>query len=280
MNKNEIAFCNDAGQDITVSRDDIRRLVCPDATDNEIDMFMAHCAAHKLDPIGSKDAYLVKYRGKDGSYGKASIITSYHVFNRRARKFPDYEGIRSGVVVLTKDGRVIHKNGCAVYGLLGETLIGAWAEVYVKGWAKPAYVEVSYDDFNTNKNNWKKMPGLMIEKVAKCQAWRLAFPEEFQDMYLGEEMEQDVDGNVREVSVELPTACETPVYEVRAEDHLTPIRELVKPFAKKVGCDMAKAVSLIEDYAGGTRMEDIDPSIVPDICNYMRGVIEQDGGAE
>ena len=268
-----IEFKNDADQQIQVTRDEIKRLVCPEATDNELDMFMAHCAAHRLDPIGSKDAYLVKYRDRQtGAYGPASIITSYHVFNRRARKFPDYAGIKSGVVCIN-NGKVSHKQGSAVYANVDGALIGGWAEVYVKGWTAPAYVEVSLDDFNTHRGNWKKMPGQMIEKVAKCQAWRLAYPDEFQGMYSSEEMDQASE------DAETPVALvkEDAEYEAPEEpkrDHLTPVRDLIKPFAKKLGYHMDEAVRCVVDYAGVGTMDQLTEEQVEDVCEYMQGIIE------
>ena len=269
-----IKFENDAGQQIQVTRDDVKRLVCPEATDNELDMFMAHCAAHRLDPIGSKDAYLVKYRDRQtGGYGPASIITSYHVFNRRARKFPDYAGIKSGVVCM-KDGRVSHKQGSAVYVNVDGALIGGWAEVYVKGWTAPAYVEVSLDDFNAHRGNWKKMPGQMIEKVAKCQAWRLAYPEEFQGMYSSEEMDQ-----AQQAPVETPveTVSEEPEYEVPDNprpEYLQPVRDRIKAFAAKLGFDMGRAVACVTDYAGVASMDDLTEEQVACVVEYMDGIIE------
>lgn len=279
-----IEFKNDADQQIQVTKDEIKRLVCPEATDNELDMFMAHCAAHRLDPIGSKDAYLVKYRDRQtGEYGPASIITSYHVFNRRARKFPDYAGIKSGVVCIN-NGKVSHKQGSAVYTSVDGALIGGWAEVYVKGWTAPAYVEVALNDFNTHRGNWKKMPGQMIEKVAKCQAWRLAYPEEFQGMYSSEEMDQAVKDaetpvtTVRDEPVhEEQEAEEEAAYEVPEEpkqDYLTPVRDLIKPFAKKLGYNMADAVRCVVDYAGVGTMDQLTEERVEDVCEYMTEIIE------
>lgn len=178
-----IAFTDDVGANVTVTADDVRNLICPSADQKEVALFLQLCKSQRLNPF-VKDAYLVKY----GS-NPAQMITNYQVFNRRACKNENYAGIENGVVVL-RNGEIVHKDGSAVYKAAGETLLGGWAKVYFKDNRKPAYAEVALDDYSTGKSNWSKMPGVMIEKCAKAAAWRLAFPDDFQGMYVSEEMQQ------------------------------------------------------------------------------------------
>lgn len=178
-----IAFTDDVGANITVTADDVRNLICPNADQKEVALFLQLCKSQRLNPF-VKDAYLVKY----GS-NPAQMITNYQVFNRRACKNENYAGIENGVIVL-RNGEIVHKDGSAVYKAAGETLLGGWAKVYFKDNRKPAYAEVALDDYSTGKSNWSKMPGVMIEKCAKAAAWRLAFPDDFQGMYVSEEMHQ------------------------------------------------------------------------------------------
>lgn len=178
-----IAFTDDVGANITVTADDVRDLICPNADQKEVSLFLQLCKSQRLNPF-VKDAYLVKY----GS-NPAQMITNYQVFNRRACRNDNYAGIENGVVVL-RNGEIVHKDGSAVYKAAGETLLGGWAKVHFKDNRKPAYAEVALDDYSTGKSNWQKMPGVMIEKCAKAAAWRLAFPDDFQGMYVSEEMQQ------------------------------------------------------------------------------------------
>lgn len=178
-----IAFTDDVGANITVTADDVRNLICSSADQKEVALFLQLCKSQRLNPF-VKDAYLVKY----GS-NPAQMITNYQVFNRRACKNENYGGIENGVTVL-RNGEIVHKDGSAVYKAAGETLLGGWAKVYFKDNRKPAYAEVALDDYSTGKSNWSKMPGVMIEKCAKAAAWRLAFPDDFQGMYVSEEMQQ------------------------------------------------------------------------------------------
>ena len=178
-----IAFTDDVGANITVTADDDRNLICPNADQKEVSLFLQLCKSQRLNPF-VKDAYLVKY----GS-NPAQMITNYQVFNRRACRNENYAGIENGVVVL-RNGEIVHKDGSAVYKAAGETLLGGWAKVYFKDNRKPAYAEVALDDYSTGQSNWQKMPGVMSEKCAKAAAWRLAFPDDFQGMYVSEEMQQ------------------------------------------------------------------------------------------
>lgn len=178
-----IAFTDDVGANITVTADDVRNLICPSADQKEVSLFLQLCKSQRLNPF-VKDAYLVKY----GS-NPAQMITNYQVFNRRACRNDNYAGIENGVVVL-RNGEIVRKDGSAVYKAAGEALLGGWAKVYFKDNRKPAYAEVALDDYSTGKSNWAKMPGVMIEKCAKAAAWRLAFPDDFQGMYVSEEMQQ------------------------------------------------------------------------------------------
>ena len=181
MNNEIIEFKDDAGMPVKFTSQDIRERLCPNATDSELALCVELCNRQHLNPF-TKEVYLVKY----GS-APASIITSYQVFNRRANRQPNYGGIESGVVVL-RDGEVVKKKGSAVYKMIGEQLIGGWAEVAFTDGKKPAYVELALTDYSTGKSNWAKMPGVMIEKCAKAGAWRLAYPDEFGGMYTSEEM--------------------------------------------------------------------------------------------
>lgn len=220
MSAGIVKYKTDTGQDMQLTSKEVVDMVCPNATPHEVELFLRYCEAHRLDPIGAKDAYLIKY----GS-AKASMVTGYQVFNRRAKSFPDYRGIESGVVIM-RDGQIAHKQGNAVYKAAGERLIGGWAKVYVDGWTVPTYCEVDLDSYSTGKSNWAKMPGVMIEKVAKSAAWRTAYPDEFSGMYTSEEMDQATEGTAKEVRAE---AVET----VSEPEHAdpTPIKALFVAYA-------------------------------------------------
>lgn len=283
MSSDIVRFTSDAGTEVTITPDDVRRYVCEAATDKEVGLFLAHCRAHNLDPIGSKDAYLVKYGDKP-----ASIITGYQVFNRRARKCPDYAGIRSGVVTIAPTGEVRHKQGSAVYPEADGKLVGGWAEVHVKGWEAPAYCEVSLADYSTGKSNWAKMPGVMIEKVAKAAAWRLAYPDEFGGMYTSEEMDQATHGGARAAQAAAQAAVAARVEPAAPDDGPEPdyeepgaarapmdaVRDLVRDFAAAAGFQHLSDAALgLAGRYGRSAIGELDDAQLAETAAYMRRVI-------
>lgn len=228
MNSEIIEFKDDTGMPVRFTSQDIRERLCPNATDSELALCVELCNRQHLNPF-TQDVYLVKYGN-----APASIITNYQVFNRRANKQPNYGGIDSGVVVL-RDGEVVKKKGSAVYKIIGEQLIGGWAEVKFTDGKIPAYAELALTDYSTGKSNWAKMPGVMIDKCAKAAAWRLAYPGEFRGMYVSEEMDQ-AQPQPREVAAEV---------EAPKPVDLQPVRDLFKPFMAATALDSAGAMAAI-----------------------------------
>ena len=122
---------------------------------------------------------------------------------RRADKFPDYRGFKAGICVaytdkkgdfrLDSDGMPIikKKEGAAVYKQLGEVLMGGWCEVRrerTPGHIETSYMEVTLDEYSTGKSNWTAKPATMVRKVAVSQAFRAAFPNEYEGLYTEDEM--------------------------------------------------------------------------------------------
>lgn len=228
MSNEIIEFKDDAGMPVKFTSQDIRERLCPNATESELALCVELCNRQHLNPF-TQDVYLVKYGN-----APATIITNYQVFNRRANKQPNYGGIDSGVVVL-RDGEVVKKKGSAVYKIIGEQLIGGWAEVKFTDGKIPAYAELALTDYSTGKSNWAKMPGVMIDKCAKAAAWRLAYPSEFRGMYVSEEMDQ-AQPQPREVAATVERAPEV---------DLQPVRDLFKPFMAATALDSAGAMAAI-----------------------------------
>lgn len=155
-------------------------------TDQEVAMFLRTCQAKKLDPLENGETYLIKYDDK----APAQMVVGYHAYVRRAERFPDYRGYKAGVVVL-RNNEPVYKEGSAVYPKIGEELIGGWCRVFRElenGSIQEFYQEVSFDEYNTGKSNWNAKPGTMIRKVAIAQAFRSAFPNEYEGLYTTDEM--------------------------------------------------------------------------------------------
>lgn len=176
-----VKFQDDNGNQIQVSAQDVKDVLCPNASEKEIAMFLALCQAQRLNPW-IKDVYLIKYGN-----APASMVTGKEVFTKRANANERYEGFESGVTYIDRNGEVKHREGSAVYKAAGETLVGGWCRVFVKG-RKPFFDEVTLEEYSTGKSGWAKMPATMIRKVALVHALREAFPDDFQGLYSQEEM--------------------------------------------------------------------------------------------
>lgn len=135
-----------------------------------------------LNPF-KREIYLIKYGNNP-----ATFVVGYEVYLKRAERSDKWNGLESGT-----EGDV--------------TGMKAWAKVYRKDWDKPLYHEVYYDEYAQYKDEWidgkktgkktltkfwAEKPRTMLKKVAICQAFRMAFPDEFAGMpYTAEEMPVD-----------------------------------------------------------------------------------------
>ena len=155
-------------------------------------MFLRTCQAKQLDPLENGEVYLIKYDDK----APAQFVVGCHAYIRRADHFPEYRGYKSGITVLRKSQNgemsVVQKEGSCVYKALGEELIGGWCRVRRErspGNIEETFVEVSLEEYSSGQSNWRSKPATMIQKVAKSQAFRAAFPNEYEGIYTVDEMQ-------------------------------------------------------------------------------------------
>ena len=210
--------------EVSLSVHDIRTFLCPAATLEEATMFLKVCQYQGLNPF-INDAYLVVY-GKDDQRN-VSIITGKDTFTKRAHRHPQFEGFQAGVVIQSKAGEILEREGTLVGP--NESIIGGWATVYRQDRRIPFKQVVNLSEFDTKRRNWTTMRGTMIRKVALVQALREAFPEDLGGLYDGAEMKmtipeggkpeydgepaQSVDGNRQPLTGEAVDQSERPVVE-------------------------------------------------------------------
>lgn len=169
-------------------------------SDQEVVMFLNLCKAQRLNPF-LREAYLIKF-GQQA----ATIVTGKEVFTKRARRNKDYAGFEAGVIVQDEDGVLTNRAGTLV--VTGETLVGGWAKVHIKGYVVPIEITASLSEYiglkgdGTVNAQWGKKPATMIRKVALVQALREAFPEDLQGLY--DQSEVAIDIPVSEQPVEIP----------------------------------------------------------------------------
>ena len=157
-------------------------------SDQEVAFFIRTCQAKRLDPFENGEVYLMKY----GDKNPATMVVGYFAYIRRADHFPDYRGFEAGITVIRNNGEVIQKEGACVYKAIGENLIGGWCRVFRErqnGSIDETYMEVPLDEYSTGQSNWNAKPATMIRKVAISQAFRAAFPNEYEGLYTIDEMQ-------------------------------------------------------------------------------------------
>lgn len=170
----------------------------------EFKLFTELCKVRKLNPF-LREAYLIKYSNNQ----PASIVVGKDAILKRAVLNAKYDGMKSGIVVLTDSGEVIERKG--TFKLDNEQLVGGWAEVFRKDWNNSIYCSVSLTEAIQKKgngepnSNWSKQPATMIEKVAKVRALKEAFVEDLGGMYEAEEMNVELPDKEVQIVEEVET---------------------------------------------------------------------------
>lgn len=153
----------------------IKKQIAPNATDNELKLFLYQAQRTGLDPL-TRQIYCI-HRG-----GKMTIQTSIDGFRVIAERSGSYAG-QSEPEFTEKDNR----------------LVSAKVTVYrfaPNGDRYPASVGVAYWEEYAQEYNgklqglWAKMPRTMLAKVAEALALRKAYPQDLSGLYTSEEMNQ------------------------------------------------------------------------------------------
>lgn len=130
--------------------------------------------------------------------GKVKIFIGRDGYRKNANSHPRYDGHSVDSIYLNdtfkmKGGIPEHTYAAGDRG----TLVGAYCVVYIKDRKVPAFVKVSFDEYDrgTKKgdlnskgeqkgnNTWNEIPETMIKKVAESQGLRMAFPDKFNGTY-------------------------------------------------------------------------------------------------
>ncbi|MBD5464133.1 MAG: phage recombination protein Bet [Lachnospiraceae bacterium] len=151
----------------------------------EVVMFINLCKYNQLNPWVN-EAYLIKFGNEP-----ATMVVGKEAFQKRAEENKNYDGSDAGIIVITKEGKVIYRKG--TLKLPDEQIVGGYAEVWRKDRGKSTRIEVSFDEYVGRKKDgsinsqWSKRPATMIRKVALVQALREAFPGKLGGIYTAEE---------------------------------------------------------------------------------------------
>lgn len=174
-----------AGQEVKLSYSIVRKYLTKgnaDVTDQELVQFISVCKFNKLNPF-LNEAYLIKFKSARGD-GNAQMVVSKEAFLKRAEAREQYDGIESGIIVLRGDN-VVELEGC--FRQAKDVLLGGWAKVYRKDRRIPTVSKVNLSEYDKGNSIWNEKKATMINKIAKVQALREAFPSQLGAMYAKEE---------------------------------------------------------------------------------------------
>lgn len=241
----------------------MRRTVAADCTSEEFDLFIEVSRRVGLDAF-RKQIYAVVYNKDDPKKRKMSIITGIDGFRAVAERSGKYRpgedeaefvyderakdpetnplGIERAVVTVYKfgpDGQWHPFKGTAYWSEFAPL-----KEIWSNG--KPT------GEFQLPFGNWRKMPRVMISKVAEAQALRKGWPEDLAGVYAAEEMDRTtIDLTASEMAES--TAVEDRLKLVAGKDSLVIMFEPGKPLESvPIGTFADRCVEFLHDADAAT----------------------------
>lgn len=130
-------------------------------TESEKTQFVELAKAFNLNPF-TREIYAIKYGNN------FSLVIGYEVYLKRAERNGDLAGWSTRFEKEDNDTKCI-------------------ITIHRKSWSQPLIHEVYLSEYHQKNSMWNTKTKTMLRKVAICQGFRMAFPDELGGMPYGEE---------------------------------------------------------------------------------------------
>lgn len=214
----------------------VKRTICKNATNDELQLFLHQCHRTGLDPL-SRQIYFQKYKNNTTGKDEVVFITAVDGYRAIANRSGVYAGSDDPVFDNEEKPR---KATVTVYKMVqGQkcafTASARWDQYYPSS-EKKAFM-------------WKKMPHLMLGKVAEALALRKAFPAELSAVYTEPEMDQ-AENQKSEPAIEIytGTAEQNAQLKTWCEEFAIAKEDKPKILAEIIGKTMQDARNVIEKF--------------------------------
>jgi phage recombination protein Bet len=153
----------------------LRRTLCKEASDEELEMFLGVCKRTGLDPF-LRQLHAVMRFDKNAGRKIMTIQVGIDGFRLLADRTGHYVPGRDATFTYDEKGGLI-----SATAYVKKLVAGEWHEVAAT---------VRWDEFHADSNFWRTMPHHQLGKVAEAHALRRAFPADLSGLYTTDEMAQ------------------------------------------------------------------------------------------
>lgn len=181
-----------------ITAQDVTNYLCPDASPQEVALFLKVCQAESLNPF-AHEVYLIKF----DKTKPAQIVISVDTFLKAAEASEQFDGFEAGIILQDTGGELEFREGSFLLNEEKGKLCGGWGKVYRRDCEKPFYSAVTLEGYRKYTRDgrptefWadKKCPD-MIRKVAISHAFKEAFPSRLTTLYTEAEFEEIPEGTL------------------------------------------------------------------------------------
>ncbi len=178
----------------------IQRTVAKDCNPAEFDLFIHTCKQVRLDPLRKQIYAFVMHKG-DASKRQLTIVTSIGGYRSIAERTGNYRPGKTRTVIdeALKDPATNPLGVSHAVATVYKYIHGEWHEIKEEAhWSEFAPIKELWVDgkpsgkfqLDPKKDNWRRMPRVMIEKCAEAKALRRGWPDDFDGLMAEDEMDR------------------------------------------------------------------------------------------